>query len=122
MHIYLILNFPLNTPCDRCPKVRLGRVVMVTSYYCNLSPASDSSVACSMACSIAYVKWPPMAPTSNNNGYLAVNYYKCYNLIGYATRYLLVIRYRVAASNATRPSFSQKNNAYFSFFEITLKK
>ena len=49
-------------------------------------------------------------------------YCKCCNLIGYATRYLFVNRYRVAASNATRPSFSQKNNAYFSFFEIILKK
>ena len=35
----------------------------------------------------------------------------------YATRYLFVNRYRVAASNATSPSFSQKNNAYSSFFE-----
>ena len=53
---------------------------------------------------------------------LVVYYCKCCNLIGYATRYLFVNRYRVAASNATRPSFSQKNNAYFSLFEIILKK
>ena len=39
----------MNTQCDRCREVRLGRVVIVSSYYCNLSPASDSSVACSMA-------------------------------------------------------------------------
>ena len=31
-----------------------------------------------------------------------------YNLIDYATRYLFVNRYRVAASNARRSSFSQK--------------
>ena len=35
---------------------------------------------------------------------------------------LLVNSYRVAASNATRPSFSPKSNAYPSFFEIILKK
>ena len=36
------------------------------------------------------------------------------------TRYLFVNRYRIAASNATRPSFSQKYNAYSSYFEIIL--
>ena len=51
-----------------------------------------------------------------------VYYCKYCNLIGYATRYLFVNRYRVAASNATRPRFSQKNNAHISFFEIILKK
>ena len=33
-----------------------------------------------------------------------------------------VNRYRIAASNATRLSYSQKNNAYSSFFEKILKK
>ena len=47
---------------------------------------------------------------------IVVYYCKCCNLIGYGTRYLFVNRYGVAASNATRPSFSQKNNAYSSFF------
>ena len=37
-----------------------------------------------------------------------VYYCKCCNLIGYATRYLFVNRYRVSANNATRPSFSKK--------------
>ena len=32
--------------------------------------------------------------------------------IGYATHYLFVNRYGVAASNMTKQSFSQKNNAY----------
>ena len=41
---------------------------------------------------------------------------KCCNLIGYATRYLFVNGYRVAASNATRPSFSPKNAFFFLFF------
>ena len=40
---------------------------------------------------------------------LLVYYCKCCNLIGYATRYLFVNRYRVAVSNATRSSFSKKN-------------
>ena len=37
---------------------------------------------------------------------LLVYYCKCCNLIGYANRYIFVNRYRVAATNATRPSFS----------------
>ena len=37
-------------------------------------------------------------------------------LIGYATSYLFV------KSNTIRPSFSQRNNAYSSFFKILLKK
>ena len=41
---------------------------------------------------------------------LVVYYCKYCNLIGYATRYLFVNRYRVAVSNATRPSSLQKNN------------
>ena len=36
-----------------------------------------------------------------------VYYCKCCNLIGYATRYLFVNRYRVAVSETTRPSFSE---------------
>ena len=36
--------------------------------------------------------------------------------------YCIVNRYRVAASNATKQSFSQKANAYSKFFEIILKK
>ena len=52
-----------------------------------------------------------------------VYYCKCCNLIGYATGYLFVNRYRVAAtSNTTRPSFSEKSNAYSLFLEIILKK
>ena len=39
---------------------------------------------------------------------LLVYFCKWCNLIGYATRYLFANRYQVAASNATRPSFSQK--------------
>ena len=35
------------------------------------------------------------------------------HLIGYATRYLFANRYHVAAIDVARPSFSQKNNAYF---------
>ena len=35
---------------------------------------------------------------------------------------IFVNRYRVAASNTTRLGFSQKNNAYSSFFEIILNK
>ena len=38
------------------------------------------------------------------------------------SRKLALNRYLVAASNATRPYFSQENNAYSSFFEIILKK
>ena len=49
---------------------------------------------------------------SNN---LVVYYCKCCNLIGYATRYLFVNRYREATSNATRPSFSQKNRLFLVF-------
>ena len=41
-----------------------------------------------------------------------VYYCKCCNLIGYATRYLFVNRYRVVVSNATRPSFSQKTTMH----------
>ena len=44
---------------------------------------------------------------------LLVYYWKCCNLIGYATRYLLVNRYRVAASIATRSSFSPKKQQRF---------
>ena len=49
--------------------------------------------------------------------YILVCYCKCCNLIGYATRCLFVNIYPIAASNATRPSFSQENNTYSSFFE-----
>ena len=74
----------IDTQCGRCREVCLGRVVMVTSYYCNLSPASDSSFACStvMACSIIQLECLQLdclalhghlhvqykVPTSNNNG------------------------------------------------------
>ena len=51
-----------------------------------------------------------------------VYYCKCCNFIAYATRYIFVNRYQVAASNVTCSSFSQKQNAYSSFFEIILKK
>ena len=44
------------------------------------------------------------------------------SLIGYATRYLFIIRYRVATSNTARPIFSTKNNAYYLFYEVILKK
>ena len=44
------------------------------------------------------------------------------NLIGYATRYLFVNRYRVAASNATRPSFSQRKNCLFLVFRNNCEK
>ena len=44
---------------------------------------------------------------------------KCCNLIGYVTRYLFVNRYRVAASNATRPSFSQKIQCLFLVFPLS---
>ena len=50
---------------------------------------------------------------------------KCCNLIVCAARYLFVNRYRVTASNATRPNFSQKSNTYIflvfwnNFEEIT---
>ena len=75
-----------------------------------------------MTCAVAYhgVNFPCFLYSFSKN--LLVYYCKCCNLIGYATRYLFVNRYRVAASNATRPSFSQKNNAFSSFFEIILKK
>ena len=53
---------------------------------------------------------------------LLVYYGKWCNLIGYATRYIFVNRYRVAASNATRLNFSQKNNTYSLFFKIILKE
>ena len=43
------------------------------------------------------------------------------NLIGYATRCLFVNRYRVAASNATRPLFPKKR-CLFLVFKIILKK
>ena len=36
---------------------------------------------------------------------LLVYYFKYYTTIGYATRYLFVNRYRVAANNATTPSY-----------------
>ena len=51
-----------------------------------------------------------------NSKSLLAYYYKCCNLIGYATRYLFVNRYRVAASNATRPSFSQNKQCLFLVF------
>ena len=58
---YYIYIFPMiGTQCDRCREVCLGRVVMVTSYYCNLSLASDiycSWVACSMACYITQLDY-----------------------------------------------------------------
>ena len=47
---------------------------------------------------------------------ILVYYCKCYNLIGYSTRYLFVNIYRVAVSNAKGRVFRRKNNAYFSFF------
>ena len=47
---------------------------------------------------------------------LLVYYCKCCNLIGYATRYLFVNIYQVAASNATKPSFSQKKQCLFLVF------
>ena len=65
------------------------------------------------------------------NGYVYLYLLKTYsytiayavNLIDYAIRYLSVNRYRVAASNPTRPSFSQKQSCYnSSFIEIILKK
>ena len=61
-----------------------------------------------MTCAVAYhgVNFPCFLYSFSKN--LLVYYCKCCNLIGYATRYLFVNRYRVAASNTTRPSFSQK--------------
>ena len=47
---------------------------------------------------------------------LLVYYCKCYNMIGCGTRYLFVNRYRIAASNSTRPSFSQKKQCLFLVF------
>ena len=52
---------------------------------------------------------------------LLVYYCKCCNLIGYATRYLFVNRYRVVAI-LTRLGRVLLNNAYSSFFQIILKK
>ena len=46
---------------------------------------------------------------------LVVYYCKCFSLIGYATRYVFVDRYRVAASNATRQSFFLKKTTLISF-------
>ena len=60
--------------------------------------------------------------TYNLLGKTYLYYCKYCNLIDYVTRYLFVNRYRVAAINATRPYFSQKNDAYSMFFEIILKK
>ena len=42
---------------------------------------------------------------------------KCCNLIGYATRYLFINRYRVAASNATRSIFFAKKQCFQNNFE-----
>ena len=47
---------------------------------------------------------------------LVIYYCKCCNLIGYTTHYLFVNRYRVVASNATRPSFSQKKCLFLVFW------
>ena len=47
---------------------------------------------------------------------LLIHYSKYCNLIGYATRYLFVNRYWVAASNATKPCFSQNKCLFLVFW------
>ena len=66
------------------------------------------------------LKFPHNLSTFSKN--LVVYYCKWCTPIGYTTRYLFVNGYRVAASNATRSSFSLKKQCLFFVFRNNIKE